>query len=533
MDRGRPTFGAWWVAVALLAALTPSLATPVAADVAVDVGADFDGDGIGDHAVGGPGERGGAGAVWVFYGAGTTKPGRQQYWDQATPGVGGVPSGGDAFGASVASGDFDNDGFDDLAIGVPGDIVAGHAEAGSVNVLYGSASGLAATGSEWWHQDRGAVPNAAEPGDHFGLALAAADFDADGRDDLAIGSPDEVVTRVTGAGSVTVLRGCACGLTDTDSQRFTEAASGVQSDPGRGDGFGFALASGRLGGDSVADLVIGAPGETVAGVVAAGGFHVLSGRPGGGLTATGSQLWTERNIGIADAHGAEPFDNLGYSVAAGDLNLDGIDDVAAGAPGEFDGLVAAAGAVFVVYGDAGLLGAAGSQLFDQGTPGLNSRSNRGQEFGHAVLVAPVVDVGGAGADDALVIGVPYDDVLGRSDAGLIHVLAPSAAGVTVVGARAWSLASDGVVGEPSHGAWFGIALGAADIDGDGLAQLLVGSPGEDVGDPPVVAAGALTRLGETGVGPTASGSVHWHQQTPGVAGVAARGDFYAAAFTSW
>lgn len=518
-------------AALVFALVVPPATRPAGAGAAVDVGPDFDGDGIGDYAVGGPGEHDGAGGVWVFYGASTTMPGRQQYWDQAAPGVGGVPTAGDAFGAAVAAGDFDADGFDDLAIGVPGDVVGGHADAGSVNVLYGSAAGLVAAGSEWWHQDRGAIANAAEPGDHFGLALAAGDFDADGRDDLAIGAPDEAVTGVRGAGSVTVLRGCGCGLTDVGSQRFTEATTGVQGHPGGDDGFGFALAAGRFGGDDVADLVIGVPGETVGGVVAAGGFHVLAGRPSGGLTGIGSQLWTERNVGIGAANGAEPFDNLGYSVSAGDLNLDGVDDVAVGAPGEYDGLVAAAGAVFVVYGDGGLLGAGGAQMFDQGTPGLNSRSQRGQEFGHAVLVAPIV-VDDGSVDDALVVGVPYDDVLGRTDAGLVHVLRPSPSGITVTGARAFSLASDGVAGEPSHRGWFGIALGAADVDGDGVGQLIVGSPGEDVGTPAIMASGATTRFGEAASGPTSSGSVHWHQNTPGVTGVPASGDFFGAAFTS-
>ena len=73
-----------------------------------------------------------------------------------------------------------------------------------------------------------------------------ADFDADGHDDLAVGTPDEAVTRIRGAGSLTVLRGCVCGLTDAGSQRFTQATTGVQGEPGRDDGFGFGLENTRL-----------------------------------------------------------------------------------------------------------------------------------------------------------------------------------------------------------------------------------------------------------------------------------------------
>ena len=105
--------------------------------------------------------------------------------------------------ASGSIGDFNGDGFADLAIGVPGDVVGGKDEAGAVNVIYGGAAGLTATGNQLWTQDSTDVLDAAEAGDSFGSALAAADLNGDGQDDQAIGVPGESVG--TSAGPSTAI----------------------------------------------------------------------------------------------------------------------------------------------------------------------------------------------------------------------------------------------------------------------------------------------------------------------------------------
>jgi hypothetical protein len=70
----------------------------------------------------------------------------------------GIAEIGDYFGSSVAAGDFDGDGLDDLAVGVPEEDLQIDQEntedTGVVNVIYGSqGSGLTATGNQVWHQD--------------------------------------------------------------------------------------------------------------------------------------------------------------------------------------------------------------------------------------------------------------------------------------------------------------------------------------------------------------------------------------------
>jgi hypothetical protein len=78
-----------------------------------------------------------------------------------------------SYGASPSvRADFNGDGFADLAIGVPLEDTAGNTDDGGVNVIYGSANGLSATGSQFWNQDSAGIFGAAESGDQFGLSLA-------------------------------------------------------------------------------------------------------------------------------------------------------------------------------------------------------------------------------------------------------------------------------------------------------------------------------------------------------------------------
>jgi hypothetical protein len=65
--------------------------------------------------------------------------------------------------------DYNDDGFGDLVIGSPGEDIGGIKDAGAVNVLYGSGSGLTATGDQLWHQNVAGVLGGSEAGDVFGF----------------------------------------------------------------------------------------------------------------------------------------------------------------------------------------------------------------------------------------------------------------------------------------------------------------------------------------------------------------------------
>src|SRR5262245_5735108 len=88
---------------------------------------------------------------------------------------------------SLASGDFNLDGFVDLAVGVPNEDIGSVADAGAVNVIYGGFSGLSSANNQFLSQDSTGVDDDPETFDLFGYALAAGDFNGDGFDDLAVG----------------------------------------------------------------------------------------------------------------------------------------------------------------------------------------------------------------------------------------------------------------------------------------------------------------------------------------------------------
>ncbi len=344
---------------------------------------DFDGDGYDDLAIGDPYEkatdipRENDGGVEVIYGSAQGLNTRRiQWWDIATIGYPSAFYRGHRFGQALAVGDFDGDGYDDLAIGAPGDDTSGYEEAGSVIVIYGSDQRLNPNWRQIWHQDQPDMAGGAETGDNFGAVLAVGDFDADGYDDLAIGIPFEDVRDVSDAGAVQIIHGSYRGLTAQNSQIWDQDSQAIFGRATKDNHFGKSLASGDFNGDGYDDLAIGAPEEDILTTYPdAGVVHLLHGSEHRLFAPQDNilHLW-EANV------------LFGAALTSGDFDGDGYDDLAVGAPDYKN----KRGAVYAYYGTTKGLGRATSEKWDQDSPGVPGIPEVGDAFGTALTILPVV-----------------------------------------------------------------------------------------------------------------------------------------------
>jgi hypothetical protein len=223
---------------------------------------DFNGDSKDDLAAGIPLERvrrsdgsavERAGIVQVLYGTdvglNSDRDGfpSMQFWHQDSIDEGSeiedVAELDDRFGQALAAGDFDGDGSDDLAVAATSEDVGTIANAGAVNVIYGSSDqGLDASGDEVFDQDRSGIDDAAETSDRFGTELAAWNFGSGAEDDLAVAVPTEGETAAQ-AGLVHAIYGDrGSGLTSSGSQVWVQGTSGVADSSEGKDTFGWSLA---------------------------------------------------------------------------------------------------------------------------------------------------------------------------------------------------------------------------------------------------------------------------------------------------
>jgi hypothetical protein len=221
----------------------------------------FDCDAYEDLALAAPGEAIGtetaAGGVWVFYGSSigldstSEQPRRVDVWNQDSSGIKGTSEEGDAFGGALVAGDFNDDGCDDLAIGVYGEAVDSNTvlDAGAVAVIYGSQTGLVSAGDELWTESDLGPDVSAEFGARFGWALSAADFNKDGFEDLAASSP--------GQARVSILYGSEDGLLAQTASTWTATRAGTSDcELMARDGFGNALTTADWNRDGLPDLAV-------------------------------------------------------------------------------------------------------------------------------------------------------------------------------------------------------------------------------------------------------------------------------------
>ncbi len=304
---------------------------------------DLNGDGIVDLAVGAPGDdtlgySGGAVHILLMNSNGTVAN-RTKIANQTN---GGPPLGNvDFFGCSIAPlGDFDGDGVSDLAVGACFDSTA-DSSTGAVYLMLLNANGTAKSYVKLTSGDNGAPLITARS--QFGTGVTAlGDLDGDGVTDLAVGAGSDPTTGY-GTGAAFVLFMNTNG-TVKSSMKLTHELNGTPRLLPQ-DHFGSSIAGvGDLDGDGVADVAVGANFDRT-GAFASGAVHVLFLNTDG--TVRNSRKLAHKTNGVSTLAGEDYFGSS--IVSLGDLNGDGVTDLAVGAREDSSAGIENSGAVHVLF----------------------------------------------------------------------------------------------------------------------------------------------------------------------------------------
>jgi hypothetical protein len=299
---------------------------------------------------------------------------------------------------------------------------------------------------------------ASEENAAFGQALAAADFNRDGYDDLAVGAPFEDVGDVADAGVVYVFYGSALGLGAGTTTILHRDVAGVQDVAEAHDHFGAALAAGDFDGDQLAELAVGVPDDDVfinpSTYVNAGSFQVFESDLLE-VVPSSDVLFRHLELGVATSGLAR----LGSAFATCDFDGDGRDDLVVGAPRPGGALGAVDdGRAYRLLGSGGGLSGASTLTY------APNEFYTGHSYGASLACG---DLDGLGDLD-FAVGQPHGDWGAGLDSGggILYYASGQA---------------EHIVGSPP-GARRSAALAVGRIREVPHAQLFVGAPGADGAD---------------------------------------------------
>lgn len=377
---------------------------------------------------------------------------------------------GDQFGAALANlGDLDLDGIPDLAVGAPYDDQNG-TDRGALWILFLDTSGQALSELKLADGLNG-FTGTLNDGDHFGSAVAAlGDLDGDSVPDVAVGAPGDDGAG-TDRGALWVLFLNPDGSVN-HQQKIAGLTGGFSTSLQDNDQFGGAVANiGDLNGDGIVDLAVGASGDDD-GSSNRGAVYILFMNVDGTVLAQQKISATAGNF-TGELHTADHF---GSAVAGvGDLDGDGVADIAVGASGDDDGGTDR-GAVWILF-----MQSDGTvkrvQKISQLTGQFDALLADGDHFGSSL--ADVGDLNNDGREELAVGANQSDD--GGPNRGAAYVLFLTKLG-EVISSSQISQNFGNFPDTLSDGEQFGQAItGLGDLDGDGILDMAVGANLDDDG----------------------------------------------------
>jgi hypothetical protein len=375
---------------------------------------DLEADGVTDLAVGAPLDDDGGndrGALWVLFMDDNGRVDQEEKISGTAGDFDGDLDDDDQFGSALAGiGDLNGDGVFDLAVGAPGGDDGG-ADRGAVWIVFLNARGEVRDQQKIADGD-GGFDGDLEDNDRFGSAVALiGDINGDGIPDLAVGAPNDD-DGPDNAGAVWILF-MEMGGRVAGWQKVSDKEGGFDGNLEANDHFGAALAGmGDLDNDGIPDLVVGAPGGDKGGTDR-GEIWVLF------LDAQGRVRGQEKIADGDGGFGGDLDDNDGFGSAiadVGDLNDDGIPDLAVGAPNDDDDADNAGAIWILMMGRDGRVAA--WQKVSSSAGDFKGNLEADDHFGAAI--AGIGNLDNRDLAD-LAVGAPGDDD-GGADKGAVWIL---------------------------------------------------------------------------------------------------------------